>query len=88
MGCLVRCHETNKCVYYLKGAEIVMKKRCKIHEDELEAICDDIARDGLRTLVFAQKVITNEQAEKFLEKYKEANERLKGRKAAVDKVLK
>ena len=65
-----------------------MKKRCRVHEDELEAICDDIARDGLRTLVFAQKVITNEQAEKFLENYREANERLRGRKAAIDKVLK
>ena len=41
--------------------------------------CESLAMDGLRTLVFAQKVLTNEQTESFLDKLKEARQKLKHR---------
>lgn len=52
MGIIVKCIESGKLIFYLKGAENVMvhkvrpNQRATIHEK-----CDSLAIEGLRTLV-------------------------------------
>mmetsp|Transcript_9353 Transcript_9353/g.7123 ORF Transcript_9353/g.7123 Transcript_9353/m.7123 type:complete len:160 (-) Transcript_9353:1213-1692(-) len=80
MSVLVRNKETNRYIYYVKGAEVVMELKVKpaARANVLE-FCESLAMDGLRTLVIAQKVLTQEAAQAFLAKYHEAAQKLKHR---------
>ena len=56
MGILLKNLETNRIVFYLKGAEVVMSE--KVHENSsafLNEICENLSSTGLRTLVISQK---------------------------------
>ena len=56
MGIVVRNKETGQIMFYLKGAEVVMEK--KVRPDQrvsLTEACEQLAQDGLRTLVISQK---------------------------------
>ena len=73
MSVLVKSVETGRVLYYVKGAEVVMEHKIKPQaRASLLEFCESLAMDGLRTLVFAQKVLTEEQTNQFLEKLKEA----------------
>jgi phospholipid-translocating ATPase len=73
MSVLVKSVETGRVLYYVKGAEVVMEHKIKPQaRASLLEFCENLAMDGLRTLVFAQKVLTEEQANQFLDKLKEA----------------
>lgn len=60
MGCLLKSQHTGRNIYLLKGAEMVMEHKIKVgaRPSLLEA-CENLAHEGLRTLVFAQKVLTD-----------------------------
>ena len=59
MGCLLKSRNTNRIIYYLKGAEVVMEHKIKAGaRASLLESCENLAMDGLRTLVFAQKVLS------------------------------
>ena len=60
MGCLLKSQNTGRNIYLLKGAEMVMETKIKVgaRPSLLEA-CENLANEGLRTLVFAQKVLTD-----------------------------
>lgn len=54
MGIIMRHTATNRIIFYLKGAETVMKD--KVHPTQrliIEEACDDLANQGLRTLVIS-----------------------------------
>lgn len=54
MGILVRHLLTNKIIYYLKGADSIMiGKVRKFYRSYVTDDCDNLAREGLRTLVIA-----------------------------------
>ena len=54
MSVLLKQKETNKFLYYVKGAEVVMEAKVKSHQRApLLEFCESLAMDGLRTLVFA-----------------------------------
>jgi phospholipid-translocating ATPase len=56
MGIVLRHTETNRLIFYLKGAEVVMKG--KVHPNQrvtIDEACENLANEGLRTLVIAQK---------------------------------
>jgi phospholipid-translocating ATPase len=54
MSVLVRQRETNKIIYYVKGAEVVMETIMKQTQKAiLLEFCEQLAMEGLRTLVFA-----------------------------------
>ena len=57
MGIIVKDEMTNEIVFYMKGADVVM---CSIvqYNDWLEEEVDNMAREGLRTLVVAKKALT------------------------------
>ena len=64
MGCLLKSRDTGRNIYFLKGAEMVMEHKIKVGaKASLLESCENLAMEGLRTLVFAQKVLTDQQVE-------------------------
>jgi len=54
MGIIVKNRETNKHIFFLKGAETVMKKTVRPSQaTTVDEACENLAIDGLRTLVIA-----------------------------------
>mmetsp|Transcript_16455 Transcript_16455/g.15777 ORF Transcript_16455/g.15777 Transcript_16455/m.15777 type:complete len:124 (+) Transcript_16455:1759-2130(+) len=73
MGILLRHRQSNKIIFYLKGAETVMEKKVKPNQRaSLAESCENLAMDGLRTLVISQKLLTEKELEDFDLKYKRA----------------
>lgn len=60
MGIVVRDEQTNKVWFYQKGADVVMSKLVQ-QNDWLEEECGNMAREGLRTLVIARKLLSEEE---------------------------
>jgi hypothetical protein len=57
----------------VKGAEVVMEGLMKATQRALLLeFCEQLAMEGLRTLVFAQKVITEEELTLFMDQYNQA----------------
>ena len=56
MGIIVKNKETNALMFYVKGAETVMEKIVRPDQRvSLSENCEQLANDGLRTLVISQK---------------------------------
>ena len=61
MGCLLQSKNTGRIIYYLKGAEVVMEYKIKAGaRATLLESCENLAMDGLRTLAFAQRVLSQQ----------------------------
>lgn len=56
--------QTGEILFYLKGADVVMSGIVQ-YTDWLEEEVGNMARDGLRTLVVAKKILTEEQYQDF-----------------------
>lgn len=70
MGIIVRDTETGRIVYYLKGADHVIRNRVlQNYQGFLKDNCDDLSREGYRTLVYAYKVLTEEEYKNFRNNY-------------------
>lgn len=66
MGIIVRSKETGVIMFYLKGAEVVMEKKVRPEQrSSLTESCEQLAQDGLRTLVISQKQLTEQEYEEF-----------------------
>lgn len=60
MGIILRHLETKKIIFYLKGAETIMKPKVKPSQRaSLIEQCETLAMEGLRTLVISQKMLTD-----------------------------
>ena len=56
MGIILRHMETNKIVFYVKGADTIMINKVKPQQRAVCAeYCEYIAMEGLRTLVLTQR---------------------------------
>lgn len=59
MGIIIR--QNNKITYYLKGADSIMQTKISQTDGHFMAeACLDLAKEGLRTLVIAQKILTED----------------------------
>ncbi|KAL0225811.1 hypothetical protein P9112_013135 [Eukaryota sp. TZLM1-RC] len=86
MGIIVRNTATGKVTYYQKGADVVMAKI--VNQNEwLDEEVGNMAREGLRTLVFAKKDLSEAQLTYFANKYSEAKASIKDRQAKVNESL-
>ncbi|KAL1493903.1 hypothetical protein ABEB36_009585 [Hypothenemus hampei] len=79
MGIIIKDLTTGEILFYLKGADVVMAAIVQ-YTDWLEEEVGNMARDGLRTLVVAKKVLTEEQYLDFEKRYNAA------RLSTVDRV--
>ena len=73
MGILLRHKETNRLLFYLKGADVALiQKVPEVQKGFLGDECENLAREGLRTLVIAQRPVTEEEYKEWKKKYLEA----------------
>ena len=73
MGIIVKYKKNGMILFYLKGAEVVMKDRVKPQQRSyLLEKCEILAMEGLRTLVIAQKVMTPDEYQNWRDNYKRA----------------
>jgi phospholipid-translocating ATPase len=73
MGIIIQHPKAGKIYFYVKGAEDVMKD--KIHSSFQEKFvedCEKLAREGLRTLIFAFKEITEKSYRDWKKRYDHA----------------
>ncbi|XP_055890293.1 probable phospholipid-transporting ATPase IIB isoform X1 [Biomphalaria glabrata] len=86
MGIIVRDEETGEITFYLKGADVVMQSIVQ-YNDWLEEECGNMAREGLRTLVVAKKVLTDEQYQEFESRYHQAKMSIQERNSKMQAVI-
>ncbi|CAH0550461.1 unnamed protein product [Brassicogethes aeneus] len=86
MGIIVRDVQTGKIYFYLKGADVVMSAIVQ-YTDWLDEEVGNMARDGLRTLVVARKMLTEEQYLDFETRYNAARLSTTDRVARVAQVI-
>ncbi|BFF93790.1 probable phospholipid-transporting ATPase IIB [Drosophila madeirensis] len=82
MGIIVRESKSGQITFYLKGADVVMSSIVQ-YNDWLSEESGNMAREGLRTLVVAKKVLTEEQYSDFEMRYNAARLSITDRVAKV-----
>ena len=56
MGIVVKHKASGRLIFYLKGAEVVMKEKVRPNQRAtVDESCENLASEGLRTLVISQK---------------------------------
>ncbi|KAM0678624.1 putative aminophospholipid-translocase [Binucleata daphniae] len=85
MGIIVK-NEMNEISFYMKGADVVMKNIVK-SSDWLSEETDNMAREGLRTLVIGRKILTQEEYTKFMDLYNTACSAMENRNAKIVKAI-
>jgi len=86
MGIIIRDKQTNDIVFYLKGADTVMQPIVQ-YNDWLNEECSNMAREGLRTLVVAKKVLTEEQYADFEQRLSKARLSIDNRNQRIQNVI-
>merc|ERR1712223_1693412 len=71
MGIIVRDEKTDEIIFYMKGADVVMSSIVQ-YNDWLDEEVDNMAREGLRTLVVAKKLLSNDTYLDFEQRYNAA----------------
>jgi phospholipid-translocating ATPase len=86
MGIILKEPKTGVVTFYMKGADAVMAKIVQA-SDWLEEECGNMAREGLRTLVFGMREMTQEQYDSFAEHYAQAKTTIQNRAANVQAAI-
>ena len=86
MGIIVRDKSSGEILFYMKGADVVMASIVQYNDWLMEEV-DNMAREGLRTLVVAKKILTKEQYSDFDQRYQAAKLSVVNRSAQVAAVL-
>ncbi|XP_052232597.1 probable phospholipid-transporting ATPase IIB [Dreissena polymorpha] len=86
MGIILKEDDSGEIVFYLKGADVVMQSIVQ-YNDWLEEECGNLAREGLRTLVVARKVLTEEHYQEFQSRYHQAKMSVQDRNLKVQAVV-
>jgi phospholipid-translocating ATPase len=85
MGIILQDKQTGEINLYMKGADVIMANVVR-PSDWLAEECDNLAREGLRTLVFAKKNLTQDEYDDFHTEYNKAKASLQDRAASVERV--
>lgn len=86
MGIIVQDTVNGEITFYLKGADVVMQSIVQ-YNDWLNEESGNMAREGLRTLVVAKKILTTEQYYDFETKYNAARLSITDRLQRVQTVI-
>lgn len=88
MGIVLKNRETNKIIFFLKGAETVMKATVRPSQRAtVDEACENLAIEGLRTLVISQKLLSPQYFESWQKKYQAAKATLNNREEKVSNVI-
>ena len=84
MGIVLRHQKTRRIIFYLKGAEVVMGKKVRPSQRAtVDEACENLAMEGLRTLVISQKLLTQEIFDAWNKKYIQAKANMNHRDELV-----
>lgn len=86
MGIIVRENSTGKITLYMKGADVVMSRIVQAN-DWLDEECGNMAREGLRTLVFGKRDLSVKEYEEFAERYQKAKTSIQNRAMNVQSAV-
>ncbi|GIX74439.1 hypothetical protein CDAR_235251 [Caerostris darwini] len=86
MGIIVKEESSGEITFYMKGADVVMSSIVQ-YNDWLDEECGNMAREGLRTLVVAKKVLSEEQYTDFEARLNQAKVSIHDRTAKVTAVI-
>jgi len=88
MGILLRSKKHNHIIFYLKGAESVMEKFVKQeYKSYIKENAENLACIGLRTLVFTQKIISEDFYQKWKSDFNDARVFLDNRNERILEVI-
>ena len=94
MGIIVRqttTTETTKesaIMFYLKGAEVIMEEKMRPDQRvSLTTACEELAHDGLRTLVISQRQLSEADYKDFANRYEEAKASLGDREGQIQQAI-
>ena len=82
MGIIVQDQQTQEIVLYVKGADTIMAKKVR-YNDWLDEECGNLAREGLRTLVYAKRDLTPSEYNAFADRWQQARTSSIHRKEAM-----
>lgn len=71
MGIIVQDRRTRSIVLYVKGADAIVGKKVR-YNDWLDEECGNLAREGLRTLVYARRELSATEYALFAERWQNA----------------
>lgn len=84
MGIIIRHKESGKIVFYVKGADVIMAPKVKPGQrSTCQEFCENLSRDGLRTLVITQKLIPEAQYNDFAARLKAAKASMGNREKEI-----
>ncbi|GFS65398.1 probable phospholipid-transporting ATPase IIB [Trichonephila clavipes] len=86
MGIIVKEESTGDITFFMKGGDVVMSSIVQ-YNDWLDEECGNMAREGLRTLVVAKKVLSEEQYADFEARLNQAKVSIHDRTAKVTAVI-
>lgn len=88
MGIVVKHQETGLIIFYLKGAEVVIEKKTRPNQrGTITEACDNLSIEGLRTLVITQKVLSQEEYDRWAKDYNNARSSLHDRQRLTQEVI-
>ena len=88
MGIILRNKKYKHIIFYLKGAENVMTKFVKKeYIGFIKENAENLAVKGLRTLVLTQRILSEEEFQKWEKEYEEASASMENRKENMAKVV-
>ncbi len=86
MGIIIRNLITNEITFLMKGADVVMAEIVK-KNDWLEEEASNLAREGLRTLVFGARIMSEAEYQTFDQAYHQARATIVNRDENVQAVV-
>ena len=88
MGIILKNRQHGHIIYYLKGAENVMMRFVKDeYVNYIAENAENLATKGLRTLVLSQKIIPQEDFDKWNKEYEEAKTSMENRQQKIKDVV-
>ena len=88
MGIIMKHRQSGKIVFYVKGADTVMAPKVKPGQrSTCQEFCENLSRDGLRTLVITQKLIPEQEYNDFAARLKTAKASMVNREEEISKVI-
>lgn len=85
MGIIVKNLQTDEIIFFVKGSDSIMKNIVETSE-WLDEETENLGREGLRTLVFAKKVLTLQQFQEFESQYHAASCSMQNRKLQMESI--
>lgn len=89
MGIILHHEPTDRIIFYLKGADEVIKEKIgsAISQTKMLEDCETYAMEGLRTLAITQRLLTHEEYQEFHKMYQKASSAMLNRDAELRKVI-